>query len=151
MTAGDRVLLALPTADATNGVWIWNGAAVAMTRPTDMLTGPVNFSEIVQDTVFITNGPATHANSTWKQTAAIGTGVLNGITNAQFVIDTDPQLWVLTGIVNLTAAIANSFIKNEVPVATAPLVLDANGNATTAGTVVTIAHTPFTLATGDTS
>lgn len=35
MSAGDRVLLAGQTAGAENGIWIWNGPSVAMTRATD--------------------------------------------------------------------------------------------------------------------
>lgn len=35
MTSGDRVLLYGQTTTAQNGLWIWNGAASAMTRPAD--------------------------------------------------------------------------------------------------------------------
>lgn len=35
LVAGDRCLLIAQTAPAENGIWIWNGAAVAMTRSTD--------------------------------------------------------------------------------------------------------------------
>ena len=35
MAAGDRVLLTAQTTTSQNGLWVWNGAAAAMTRPTD--------------------------------------------------------------------------------------------------------------------
>ncbi len=38
-TIGDRVDLTGQTAPAENGLWVWNGAAVAMTRPLDWATG----------------------------------------------------------------------------------------------------------------
>ena len=35
MAAGDRVLLKDQSTASQNGIWVWNGAAVPMTRPTD--------------------------------------------------------------------------------------------------------------------
>lgn len=39
MAANDRVLLKNQTASAENGIWVWNGAASAMTRATDAANG----------------------------------------------------------------------------------------------------------------
>ena len=39
LSAGDRVLLTGQSAPAENGIWVWNGAATPMTRPSDFPTG----------------------------------------------------------------------------------------------------------------
>ena len=39
MVAGMRVLCTGQTTQSQNGLWVWNGAAVAMTRPADFATG----------------------------------------------------------------------------------------------------------------
>lgn len=39
LTAGDRVLLKNQAAPAENGIWVWTGAAAALTRATDADTG----------------------------------------------------------------------------------------------------------------
>lgn len=44
MVAGDRVLLGAQTTSTQRGLWTWNGAAVAMTRPTDWATGSTRFT-----------------------------------------------------------------------------------------------------------
>lgn len=52
MSAGDRVLLFAQATLSQNGLWVWNGAAVPMTRPTDFPTGSgfdVGHSRIVVD------------------------------------------------------------------------------------------------------
>ena len=41
MATNDRVLLKNQTAGAENGLWVWNGAAVPMTRATDANSGTV--------------------------------------------------------------------------------------------------------------
>lgn len=41
MAANDRVLLKNQTTGSENGIWVWNGAAAAMTRATDANTGTV--------------------------------------------------------------------------------------------------------------
>lgn len=39
MSSGDRVLLTAQSTGSQNGPWVWNGAASAMTRPVDWVTG----------------------------------------------------------------------------------------------------------------
>lgn len=41
MVAGDRVLLLNQGTPSQNGLWVWNGAAAAMTRPLDSASGTV--------------------------------------------------------------------------------------------------------------
>ena len=67
MVSQDRVLVRAQTAGAENGIYIWNGAAVAMTRSLDAST----FDELEQATVSLEEG--TSAGTTYRQTAANGT------------------------------------------------------------------------------
>jgi hypothetical protein len=67
MASQDRVLVRAQTAGAENGIYVWNGAAVAMTRSLDANT----FDELEQATTLIQEGTST--NASYRQTA------LNGI------------------------------------------------------------------------
>ena len=67
MGSQDRVLVRAQTAGAENGIYVWNGAAVAMTRSLDAST----FDELEQATVSIEEGTST--GTTYRQTAANGT------------------------------------------------------------------------------
>ena len=67
MVANDRVLVRAQTAGAENGLYIWNGAAVAMTRSLDAST----FSELEQAIVTVEEG--TSAGASYRQTAVNGT------------------------------------------------------------------------------
>lgn len=63
MVAGDRVLVRSQTTAAENGIYIWNGAAVAMTRALDASTS----DELEQAVVTVEEG--TSAGATFRQTA----------------------------------------------------------------------------------
>jgi len=67
MASGDRVLVRAQTAGAENGIYIWNGAASAMTRALDANT----FPELEQATTTAEEG--TSAGVTYRQTAVNGT------------------------------------------------------------------------------
>lgn len=67
MASQDRVLVRAQTAGAENGIYVWNGAAVAMTRSLDCST----FDELEQAVVSIEEG--TSAGTTYRQTAVNGT------------------------------------------------------------------------------
>lgn len=67
MAANDRVLLKDQTAPAENGLYIWNGAAVAMTRALDAST----YDELEGARVRVEEG--TNANTEWTQTGVNGT------------------------------------------------------------------------------
>lgn len=56
LAANDRVLLTAQTAPAENGVWVWNGAATAMTRPADFTAGTVSAGAVVPVTEGTANG-----------------------------------------------------------------------------------------------
>lgn len=71
MSAGDRFLAAAQTAAAENGIYIWNGAAVAASRSLD-----ANTSDELEGAV-VTVEEGTSAGATFRQTAVnftIGSG-----------------------------------------------------------------------------
>ena len=64
LAVGDRVLLKNQTAPVENGIYIWTGAAVALTRSLDADTGP----ELSGSTTTVQRGTA-HADQVWRVTA----------------------------------------------------------------------------------
>lgn len=78
MASGDRVLVRSQTAAAENGIYIWNGAAAAMTRSADAST----FDELEQAVTSIEEG--TDASTTWRQTAVNGTLGSTSVTWSAF-------------------------------------------------------------------
>ncbi len=62
MAVNDRVILKNQTAQAENGIYIWNGAAVPMTRAADASTT----DELESATVTVDEG--TNAGTAWRQT-----------------------------------------------------------------------------------
>ena len=67
MAASDRVLVRNQTTQSQNGIYIWNGAAVAMTRALDANT----FNELEQAVTVVEEG--TDAGATFRQTQVNGT------------------------------------------------------------------------------
>lgn len=78
MVALDRVLVRVQTADEENGIYLWNGSAVAMTRAPDA----DSIADLRQAVVSVTEG--TDASTTWRQTAVGGTLGTDPITFAAF-------------------------------------------------------------------
>jgi hypothetical protein len=79
MASGDRVLLRAQTSGAENGIYVWNGAAVPMTRSLDMNTA----AEVEQAITTVEEG--TSAGSSWRQTAV------------NVTLGTTPLAWTLFG------------------------------------------------------
>ena len=79
MTANDRVLVRAQTAGAENGIYIWNGAAVSMTRSLD--ANPA--AELEQAIATVEEG--TSAGTSWRQS------VVN------FVLETGTVTWIQFG------------------------------------------------------
>lgn len=79
MAANDRVLVRSQTAPAENGIYIWNGAAVAMTRSADASTA----AELEQAVVSVEEG--TSAGASYRQ------------TSINFVLDTGAVAWAAFG------------------------------------------------------
>jgi hypothetical protein len=73
MAAGDRILVRAQTTPAENGLYVWNGAAVAATRATDASTA----AELEQAITTVEEG--TSAAATYRQTSVnfiLGTGAI---------------------------------------------------------------------------
>ena len=79
MTANDRFLAKNQTTTTENGIYIWNGAAVAATRASDMDAS----AEFNSATVPVVSG-TTNAGTTWRQTAANPTVGTTPIVFASF-------------------------------------------------------------------
>jgi hypothetical protein len=60
MVAGDRVLLKDQTTATENGPWIFNGAAAALTRPTDLS------AKVVTDLSYRVNSGTDNSDTTWE-------------------------------------------------------------------------------------
>jgi hypothetical protein len=67
MASQDRVLVRNQSTQSENGIYVWNGAAVAMTRSLDAST----FAELEQAIITVEEG--TDAGTTWRQTQVNGT------------------------------------------------------------------------------
>lgn len=78
MVAGDRMLVRAQTSGLENGIYVWNGSAVAATRALDAST----FPELEQAVVTVEEG--TNAGSTFRQTVLNGTLGVTTITWAAF-------------------------------------------------------------------
>lgn len=78
MSANDRVLLKDQTTASQNGLYIWNGAAVSMTRAADANT----FAELEQAVVTVEDG--TSAGASFRQTTVNGTIDSTSVTWTSF-------------------------------------------------------------------
>ena len=78
MSANDRVLLKDQTPASQNGLYIWNGAAVSMTRAADANT----FAELEQAVVTVEEG--TSAGASFRQTTVNGTIDSTSVTWTSF-------------------------------------------------------------------
>ena len=79
MVTGDRVLVKDQTLALENGIYIWNGAAVSMTRSLDASTA----AELEQAITTVEDG--TSAGTSWRQTAV------------NFTLGVDPVTWSAFG------------------------------------------------------
>lgn len=105
MAANDRVLVNAQTNAAENGIYIWNGASIAMTRALDASTA----AELEQAVVTVEEG--TSAGATFRQTAI------------NFTLDSDAVNWVSFGTSapaasEATAGIAEIAMQAEVDAGT---------------------------------
>lgn len=95
MSAGDRVLVKAQTSPAENGIYVWNGAAVAMTRALDANTA----DELEQAVVTVEEG--TSAGSTFRQTAVNFTLGTDAITWTSFGTSAPPASETTAGIAEI--------------------------------------------------
>jgi len=78
MASQDRVLVRNQSTQSQNGIYVWNGAAVAMTRSLDANT----FAELEQAIITVEEG--TDAGTTWRQTQVNGTIDVNNVLFTSF-------------------------------------------------------------------
>ncbi len=121
MASGDRFLARLQTASLENGLYIWNGSAVAATRSLDM-NASAEFNQAV-----VTVDQGTSAGASFRQTAVNPTVGTTAIVWTSFGTTTGAATTASAGIVRLAT----------------------QGEANT-GTDATIAITPATLAAATT-
>jgi len=95
MVSGDRVLVRAQTAGAENGIYVWNGAAAAMTRALDAST----FAELEQATTTVEEG--TGAGVTYRQTAVNGTLGTTAVSFTTFGTSSPSASTTQTGIMRL--------------------------------------------------
>jgi hypothetical protein len=82
IVTGDRVLVASQSTNTENGIYIWNGAAVPMTRSLDAAT----FDDLESALVLVSEGG--QQGTRWRQTAVngvIGTNAITFISDAASV------------------------------------------------------------------
>lgn len=79
LVANDRLLVASQTAQTENGIYIWNGAAVPLTRSADAST----FAELEGAVVTVTEGTV-GAGTTWRQTQVNGVVGTNNVIWTSF-------------------------------------------------------------------
>lgn len=120
MAEGDRVLVRGQTDEEDNGIYVYNGSAVAMTRSADADTG----ASLTVAVVSVSEG--TDAGSSFRQTEIVAT------------LDTDDVIWTTFGT---TVPDSAEGTKGKIAIATQTTV--------NTGTNDTEAVTPLKLATWD--
>ncbi|MDP1613924.1 MAG: hypothetical protein Q8M11_22910 [Sulfuritalea sp.] len=104
MANGDRVLVMAQSTPADNGIYSWNGAAVAMTRTADANTAASMLDALTQVTA------GTHAGTSWRQTAMIAVLGTDTITwaryNSQNVNRYLVEAWILADSVTVSNQVA---------------------------------------------
>lgn len=93
MVANDRFLAKDETSVPTNGIYIWNGAAVPATRATDADT----FAELESAIVTVEEGTA-NVGTTWRQTQVNGVIGVNNVVWAVFGTVAPPASETVAGI-----------------------------------------------------
>lgn len=122
MTAGDRVLLRAQSAGAENGIYVWNGAAVPMTRATDAdvsaemssgTTVPVEDGTSEGIWLLTTNNPITLGTTALTFTQIGGAGTTYTASTGITLVGNDFRLVVPVSVANggtggITAAAART-------------------------------------------
>lgn len=93
LVAGDRVLVNVQASNAQNGIYVWNGAATAMTRTSDADAS----SELAGALVLVREG--TDAGRTFRQTSLVASATLDSAAVQWTAIDPAPgfiiDVWIL--------------------------------------------------------
>lgn len=92
MAVGDRVLLTAQSTGSQNGLWVWNGAAVAMTRPNDYSSAST--TKAYRDIEIAIREGSVNGGTVWRLT-----------TSGTITIDTTTTAWTTVAI-SLRSAVA---------------------------------------------
>lgn len=141
MVANDRVLLPNQTAPAENGIYIWNGAAVVMTRSLDANT----FRELEQAIVPVEEGTY-GGGSSFRQTVVNGVLGTDSVLWVPYASNAPPATSTTAGIVRL-ATTAETAAGTDASIAITPAGLSASGllGRKSAATIGDGAATSFTI------
>jgi hypothetical protein len=95
MASQDRVLVRNQSTQSENGIYVWNGSAVAMTRSLDAST----FAELEQAIITVEEG--TDAGTTWRQTEINGTIDVSNVIFTSFAAAAPAASETTAGIAEL--------------------------------------------------
>ena len=95
MASQDRVLVRNQSTQSQNGIYVWNGSAVAMTRSLDAST----FAELEQAIITVEEG--TDAGTTWRQTQINGTIDVSNVIFTSFAAAAPAASETTAGIAEL--------------------------------------------------
>lgn len=96
LSTSDRVLLKNQTTQTENGIYVWNGAAVAMTRASDADT----FDELESAVVLIDEG-TTNAGTSWRQTQVNGVIGTNNVVRSSFSSSASQASETVSGVAEI--------------------------------------------------
>jgi hypothetical protein len=95
MVSQDRVLVRNQSTQSQNGIYVWNGSAVALTRSLDAST----FAELEQAIITVEEG--TDAGTTWRQTQVNGVIDTNNVIFTSFAAAAPAASETTAGIAEL--------------------------------------------------
>jgi hypothetical protein len=95
MASQDRVLVRNQSTQSQNGIYVWNGSAVAMTRSLDAST----FAELEQAVITVEEG--SDAGTTWRQTQINGTIDVSNVIFTSFAAAAPAASETTAGIAEL--------------------------------------------------
>lgn len=140
MVANDRVLLAGETAGATNGIYVWNGAATPMTRAADASTA----AELEQAVVTVEEG--TSAGASFRQTVVNATLETTTLTWSSFGVAAPAASQTTAGISEIaTVAEIDTGTDDSRGISPLGLAGHANRKRKATGTLGDAAATQFTI------
>jgi len=133
MVAGARVLLTAQTTGAENGIWVWNGAAVAMTRPADW-TGTLALGGHCVPVLMDTNSMGT---------SEIWMGYNNSSISSTIVVGTDTSGWQLfrANAIVAPGQITDTEVNSAAAIQESKLALDQMAHACRVATPLNISTT----------
>lgn len=137
LASADRVLLKNQTTASQNGIWVFNGSAAALTRPTDFPTGSGGL--VTQGATVVVDGGTANIATQWTLTT---TGAIN--------VDTTSLTFTETTAVGTTYTGGNGITVTGTSIAATP---KASGGITVDGTGISVDRTKvpnlFAVSVGD--